>query len=150
MKALEISGIPQIGLGTFGRTGEEGLSAILFALEIGYRHLDTAQTYDTEAVVGRAVAASGLPRAQVFVTTKVTDANLARKDFMPSLRRSLDTMRLDQVDLTLIHWPSPRDAVPLADYVRGAAASLETQEGAVLLAGNVDFPESPAHRETGG
>ena len=65
------NGIPALGLGTWGRTGDEGLKAILSAMEIGYRHIDTAQTYKTEANVGEAIRRSGLPRSEVFVTTKV-------------------------------------------------------------------------------
>ena len=77
------------------------------ALEIGYRHIDTAQTYDTEANVGEAIRRSGLPRAEVFVTTKVADVKLARDGFPAELRAEpRHASRVDQVDLTLIHWPS--------------------------------------------
>jgi 2,5-diketo-D-gluconate reductase B len=135
---MQVSSIPQMGLGTFGRTGEEGVRAILLALELGYRHFDTAQTYDTEAVVGRAVAESGLPRSEVFITTKVSDANLATKDFMPSLRLSLENLRVEQVDLTLIHWPSPRDQVPLAEYMTSLAEAKAS--GLTRLIGVSNFP----------
>jgi 2,5-diketo-D-gluconate reductase B len=112
--------IPRLGLGTYGRTGEAGLAAILDALEFGYRHLDTAQSYGTEAVIGEALGRSGL-RAEVFITTKVADTNLAKQLFMPSLHDSLRRLGVDQVDLTLIHWPSYRDAVPFGDYMRSLA-----------------------------
>jgi 2,5-diketo-D-gluconate reductase B len=133
-----VNGIPQMGLGTYGRTGEAGLRAILTALELGYRHLDTAQTYDTEEVVGRAVAECGLPRSDIFITTKVADINLATKDFMPSLRRSLENLRVDRIDLTLIHWPSAGDAVPLADYMGSLAEAKAT--GMTRLIGVSNFP----------
>ena len=117
--------IPRLGLGTFGRTGEDGQRAIETALELGYRHLDTAQTYDTEENVGRAIDASRLPRAELFVTTKIADFNLARDRLLPSLRESLDRLALDQADLTLIHWPSHRDAVPFAEYMEELARARE-------------------------
>ena len=74
--------IPRLGLGTYGRTGEAGTAAMLKAIEIGYRHLDTAQSYDTERQVGEAVRRSGLPRVEVFVTTKVADTHLDKAQFM--------------------------------------------------------------------
>lgn len=113
--------IPRMGLGTWLRTGEDGFRAIMDGIEIGYRHLDTAQSYGTEENVGRAVRESGLPRDDLFVVTKVADTNLSHERFLPSLRRSLDTLRLDRIDLTLIHWPSHRDAVPFADYMTALA-----------------------------
>ena len=81
------SPIPQLGLGTYGRTGDAGMAAILTAIEVGYRHIDTAQTYDTEANVGEAMRRSGLPREEFFVTTKVADTNLDRGRFGPSVER---------------------------------------------------------------
>jgi 2,5-diketo-D-gluconate reductase B len=109
--------IPKLGLGTYGRTGDEGTAAILTAIEVGYRHIDTAQSYDTEAQVGAAIRRSGLPRGDFFVTTKVADTRLAKGDFLPSVRRSLDELGMDRVDLLLIHWPSHHDAVPFEDYM---------------------------------
>jgi len=109
--------IPPLGLGTFGRTGDAGIAAIETALEIGYRHLDTAQSYDTEKTVGEAVRRSGLARDEVFITTKVADTNFAPADFMPSVRKSLDTIGVDQVDLLLIHWPVPEETVPFESYM---------------------------------
>lgn len=108
---------PAMGLGTWGRTGDDGLAAILQAIEIGYRHFDTAQTYGTEKNVGEAVRRSGLSRNDVFVTTKVADTNLRQKDFLPSVRRSLETIGVDRVDLLLIHWPAFEDEVPFEEYV---------------------------------
>ena len=117
----QIGSIPQIGLGTWLRTGEDGLRAILSGLELGYRHLDTAQSYDTEENVGRAVRECGLPREDLFVVTKIGDANLVRPRFLASLRESLDRMRLDYLDLTLIHWPAYRDEVRFEDYMASLA-----------------------------
>lgn len=115
------SDIPQMGFGTYGRRDNDGVSAILSALETGYRHLDTAQDYENEREVGEAVAKSGLARDAVFVTTKIAPRHYAKGKLLPSLRESLDRLSLDQVDLTLLHWPSPKDEVPLGDYVEQLA-----------------------------
>lgn len=109
--------IPRIGFGTYGRLGEAGVSAILAALEAGYRHLDTAQTYGSEAFVGEAVRRSRLKRDDVFITTKISSENLDEGRLVPSLRRSLDQIGLDHVDLCLIHWPAPNGRIPLATYM---------------------------------
>ncbi|WP_267551902.1 aldo/keto reductase [Rhizobium rhizogenes] len=109
--------IPKIGFGTYGRVGGAGTAAILAALETGYRHLDTAQTYGSEASVGEAVRRSGLTRDQVFITTKISSENLAEGKLIPSLRRSLGEIGVDQVDLCLIHWPAPNGRIPLATYM---------------------------------
>lgn len=98
-------GIPPMGFGTFGRTGDDGIAAILVALETGYRHIDTAQSYDTEYECGEALRRSGLPRNEVFVTTKVTGANCTREKLVASLERSRETLGVETIDLALIHWP---------------------------------------------
>ena len=113
--------IPAMGFGTYARTGEAGIAAMLIALETGYRHLDTAQDYGTEKEVGEAIGRSGLNRSEVFVTTKIATGNLGAGALIPSLRESLDNLQLDQLDLTLIHWPSPNNAVPLPVYIEQLA-----------------------------
>ena len=113
--------IPRMGFGTYGRKGAAGIDAMLVALETGYRHLDTAQDYGTEAEVGQSIRGSGLERAEVFVTTKIATGNLGADALVPSLRRSLDHLQVDQLDLTLIHWPSPNNAVPLPVYIEQLA-----------------------------
>lgn len=114
-------GIPAMGFGTYGRTGEAGISAMLVALETGYRHLDTAQDYGTEKEVGETLKRSGLKRDEVFVTTKINTANFDKGALVPSLRKSLDNLQLDRLDLTLIHWPSPNGKVPLPVYIEQLA-----------------------------
>ena len=136
--------IPQLGLGTFGRTGEAGVEAILKAIEIGYRHLDTAQTYDTEKQVGEAMRRSGLRRSELFVTTKVADTMLDKSKFMPSVEKSLATIGVDQVDLLLIHWPSQNDQVPFADYMLGLAEAKA--RGFARLIGVSNFPIADLER----
>jgi 2,5-diketo-D-gluconate reductase B len=132
------SPIPQLGLGTFGRTGDAGIRAILSAIEIGYRHIDTAQSYDTESSVGEAIRRSGLPRSDFFVTTKVADTNLSKADFLPSVEKSLETIGTDQVDLLLIHWPSQNDEVPFDDYMLALAEAR--QRGWTRHIGVSNFP----------
>ncbi len=116
----ERNGIPMIGFGTSG-LGAKAHESIGIALEVGYRHLDTAQSYGTEDVIGRVLKEAGTPRDAVFLTTKIADSNLGKDRFMPSLRQSLDRLGVDHVDLLLIHWPSHRDAVPFADYMEALA-----------------------------
>ena len=113
--------MPRLGFGTYGRGGAEGLEAILAALEIGYRHLDTAQTYDTEREVGEALRRSGLPRSEVFVTTKVAEENLGSGQVVPSLERSLEALGLDRVDLALIHWPARKGGPAMGTYLHQIA-----------------------------
>ena len=118
--------IPPLGLGTFGRTGAVGIEAMLTAIEIGYRHIDTAQSYDTESSVGAAIRRSGLARDSFFVTTKIADTNLDRSRFGPSLERSLATLGIGPVDLLLIHWPSEKEAVPLEHYLTACRTEGKT------------------------
>ena len=100
--------IPRLGLGVF-RSGRGGQTrdAVLWALEAGYRHIDTARIYGNEADVGRAVRESGLPRDEIFVTTKLFNDDHGRDRAREALERSLDRLGLDAVDLYLIHWPVP-------------------------------------------
>lgn len=109
--------MPRIGFGTYGRWKAEGIEAMLYALETGYRHLDTAQTYDTETEVGTALSRSGLNRADVFLTTKISTENYGKGQLIPSLEDSLNRLGVNQVDLTLLHWPSPNGTQPLAEYL---------------------------------
>jgi len=95
--------IPQLGFGVWQISEEQVVPAVLKALEVGYRHIDTAMIYGNEAGVGRAVRESGLPREEIFVTTKLwnTDHERARE----ALEESLERLGFDYVDLYLIHWP---------------------------------------------
>lgn len=117
--------MPTLGFGTFGRVGEDGIEAIRFALECGYRHLDTAQSYENESEVGTAVRRSGLDRGEIFVTTKVGASHFSPGRLIPSLEASLHKLQLDTVDLTLIHWPSPNGEVPLAVYLEQLVEAKE-------------------------
>ena len=130
--------IPQLGLGTYGRTGDAGVASLLQAIEIGYRHIDTAQSYDTERQVGEALRRSAKPRDEFFITTKVADTRLDQAQFMPSVRRSLDEIGVDRVDLLLIHWPSQNDRVPFEDYMLALAEAKA--KGYARLIGVSNFP----------
>jgi 2,5-diketo-D-gluconate reductase A len=101
------SSIPQLGLGVWAVDASDTERVVLEALEIGYRHIDTAAAYGNEDGVGRAVAASGLPRDEIFVTTKLPNHEHGTDVVRDSFRSSLDRLGLDYVDLYLIHWPVP-------------------------------------------
>jgi 2,5-diketo-D-gluconate reductase B len=101
--------IPALGLGTWELTGSECRRAVQEALGLGYRHIDTAQAYGNEAEIGDALASAGVDRAEVFLTTKVWNLNLARHRVSASVENSLAKLRTDYVDLLLIHWPVEMD-----------------------------------------
>lgn len=130
-------GIPQMGFGTYGRRGEDGIGAILSALETGYRHIDTAQDYGTEAEVGEAIRRAGIARDAVFVTTKVATGNLGPGRVIPSIEDSLKTTGLDVLDLTLIHWPAPNGAIAPEVYLEQLAQAQE--RGLTRLIGVSNF-----------
>ncbi|AVY96219.1 2,5-didehydrogluconate reductase DkgB [Lelliottia sp. WB101] len=107
--------IPAFGLGTFRLKDDIVIASVKTALELGYRTVDTAQIYGNEAAVGQAIEESGLPREELFITTKIWTENLSKDKLIPSLKESLEKLRTDYVDLTLIHWPSPGDAVSVEE-----------------------------------
>lgn len=109
--------IPQIGFGTWRRDGDAATECVLWALEAGYRHIDTAEGYGNEAAVGRALARSGLPRDAYFLTTKVAPDHLGPGQVLPHARASLDRLGVGQVDLLLVHWPSVGDRFAMEDYL---------------------------------
>lgn len=98
--------LPALGFGTAGLLGDACVAAVVDALEIGYRHIDTARMYRNETEVGRALAQSGLPRSEVFVTTKIVGADLAGDQVGPATEESRQRLGVDQIDLLLIHGPS--------------------------------------------
>ena len=108
MDHLKTQGIsmPKLGLGTFRMQGDACRAAIESALSIGYRHIDTAEMYANEEPIGSAIASSGVPRGELHVTTKVWHENLAPDAIRRAFDASLKKLRLDHVDLYLVHWPS--------------------------------------------
>ncbi|MDF3933968.1 2,5-didehydrogluconate reductase DkgB [Pseudomonas citronellolis] len=113
--------IPALGLGTFRLKDQVVIDSVSTALELGYRAIDTAQIYGNEAEVGQALAASGVARGELYLTTKIWTENLSRDTLIPSLEDSLRKLRSDYVDLLLIHWPSPGGLVPVAEYMQALA-----------------------------
>ncbi len=99
--------IPQIGLGTYKMAGEDTYNSVRYALDLGYRHIDTAQMYGNEAEVGRALADSAVAREDIFLTTKLDNPNHLPEDVQRSFAESLTRLGTDYVDLFLIHWPLP-------------------------------------------
>ncbi|ANI29540.1 2,5-diketo-D-gluconic acid reductase [Yersinia entomophaga] len=109
--------IPAFGLGTFRLQDQVVIDSVSTALKLGYRAIDTAQIYENEAAVGQAIAESGVKREELFITTKIWIANLSTEKLIPTLRESLQKLKTDYVDLTLIHWPSPKNEVPVAEFM---------------------------------
>lgn len=96
------SSMPQLGAGTFRLKDDVAYNSVKDALEVGYRHIDTAQIYENEEAVGRALKDSGISRGELFVTTKVWNNKLNSKDFLPSVKESLEKLQVSYVDLLLI------------------------------------------------
>jgi diketogulonate reductase-like aldo/keto reductase len=111
--------IPALGFGTSPMTGSMAASEMVAALKAGYRHIDTARKYGTEQVVGEGMRASGVPRKDIFLTTKVSHENLHAADFARSVDASLTALGTDYVDLLLVHWPNPE--IPLAETMPALA-----------------------------
>jgi 2,5-diketo-D-gluconate reductase B len=121
MQFVEAKGakIPAIGLGTWELRGRTCARLVEQALRLGYRHIDTAQIYENEREVGDALRASGVPRNEVFVTTKVWTNHFAPHELERSTKESLVKLRVAEVDLLLLHWPNPR--VPLSETLDALA-----------------------------
>ncbi len=99
--------VPAVGLGTWRMDDRTARSTVETALEMGYRHVDTAQLYGNEGGVGRAIAAADVPRGDVFVTTKINPWNRHYDSMVASVEESLQALGVDEIDLLLIHWPNP-------------------------------------------
>ena len=116
MTEAMIGPMPQIGFGTWKRDGDEAQRTVLWALEAGYRSIDTAEAYGNETEVGRAIAGS-LPRDEIFLTTKVSPEHLGPGQVRPHVEASRDRLGVGHVDLLLIHWPAIDDAFAIEDYL---------------------------------
>jgi 2,5-diketo-D-gluconate reductase B len=137
MQTIEARGarIPLIGLGTWDLRGKACARAVEEALGLGYRHIDTAAMYRNEEEVGQGLRAASVKRDDVFITTKVWSSNLRAGDFERSARDSLKNLKLDSVDLLLIHWPN--SSVPLKETV-GALCKMK-REGVARHIGVSNF-----------
>lgn len=124
----DVNGIPILGYGTYPLTGPECTACVEMALDAGFRHIDTAQMYGNEADVGRALAATRLPREELFIATKIDRANTTKVRFASSLDESLKALRVSSVDLLLIHWPPAEGDFDAAiDALCAAQASGKTR-----------------------
>jgi len=126
--------IPTIALGT-SMLGSRSADAVCAALQAGYRHIDTAWKYGTERGVGDGMRASGVPRSEIFLTTKVSHEYLRADDFERCTNESLRTLGVEYVDLLLIHWPNPK--IPLAETI-GALTKMK-REGLTRHIGVANF-----------
>jgi 2,5-diketo-D-gluconate reductase B len=126
MQYIGVKGVkvPALGFGTWGLSGRSAYDATREALELGYRHIDTAQIYGNEAEIGRAIRESGIARDDIFLTTKIAPNNLRATAAKRSHEESLKRLGLDQVDLLLIHWPNPAiklgETLPALSELRAA------------------------------
>ncbi|MGO1770172.1 MAG: aldo/keto reductase [Microbacterium sp.] len=117
--------IPQLGFGVFQVPPEETRDAVLAAFDVGYRHIDTAQMYGNEQGVGDALAASGLARDEVFITSKLNNPFHRRDDALRAADESLAKLGVERMDLFLIHWPLPTTDV---DYLETWKAMIEIRD----------------------
>ncbi|HEY9308963.1 MAG TPA: aldo/keto reductase [Microbacterium sp.] len=129
---------PELGLGTYNLRGEEGIEAMVAAIDSGYRLLDTAVNYENEREVGEAVRRSGVDREKLLVTSKIPGRHHGRQEAMDSIKGSLDVLGLDRIDLHLIHWPNPS----VGRYVETWRGMIEARDrGLVRSIGVSNFTE---------
>jgi 2,5-diketo-D-gluconate reductase A len=134
--------IPQLGYGVFQVPPKETEEVVARALDAGYRHIDTAAAYRNEGPVGQAIHASGIPRGEIFVTTKCWNEDHGHDKAKHAFKQSLERLELEHIDLYLIHWPVPAHDL----YVETWQAFIELQaEGLVRAIGVSNF--QPAHLE---
>lgn len=134
--------IPQLGFGVFQVPPKETEEVVAQALQAGYRHLDTAAAYKNEGAVGQAIHASGIPRSEIFVTTKCFNDDHGKEEAKRAFKASLERLELEHIDLYLIHWPVPSHDL----YVETWQAFIELQaEGLVRAIGVSNF--QPEHLE---
>ena len=127
--------IPALGFGTYKLSGNECVDAVRDAIEVGYRHIDTAVMYGNEAETGEGMRQSGVPRHDLFVTTKLWPDSLTPDSIRETVSGSLTYLKTDYIDLLLIHWPNPR--IPLEDSL-GTMDKLR-QEGKIRFLGVSNF-----------
>ena len=151
VQLLDGTSIPQLGFGVFLVPPTDTERTVLAAFEAGYRHIDTAQMYDNEAGVGAAIKASGIPRDELYITTKLSNAFHRPDDARRSFDESLVRLGLDRIDLFLIHWPLP--TLYDGDYVSTWATLTElVGDGRLTSVGVSNFEPDHLHRiveETG-
>jgi len=112
-----IGPIPQIGYGTWNRDGQAAYDGVKAALEIGYRHIDTAEGYNNEEFVGKAIVDSGIARRDIFLATKVSPESFAPGQIMSHVEASLEKLQTPQVDMLYLHYPAIDDEYDIEDYM---------------------------------
>jgi 2,5-diketo-D-gluconate reductase B len=137
-ETVEVQGtrIPVLGFGTWLITGPEASEAVRDALEIGYRQIDTARAYENEREVGQGIEDSGVPREQIFLTSKVPHDEATADEVERDCEQSLERLGVDQLDLLLLHWPSPD--VPLEETLKAMTALRD--DGRIRNLGVSNFP----------
>jgi 2,5-diketo-D-gluconate reductase B len=135
---VEVAGtrVPALGYGTWLVTGEDATEGVRDALEIGYRQIDTARAYDNEREVGRGIADSGVPRDEIFLTTKVPYDEATADEVRRDAEESLERLGVDRLDLLLLHWPNPD--VPLEETI--GALNQVREDGLTTQIGVSNFP----------
>ncbi|MCK1303763.1 aldo/keto reductase [Bradyrhizobium sp. 24] len=128
--------MPRIGLGTWKLEGDAAMSAVLAALEAGYEHIDTASRYGNEEAIGKAIARGGVARSQLFLTSKVWWTDLEPERVLASVKRSVESLDCEYLDLLLVHWPNPE-----VDLKKTLAAMAEAKAmGVIRNIGLSNFP----------
>ncbi|MDR6891779.1 aldo/keto reductase [Falsarthrobacter nasiphocae] len=143
LKFSDSRSIPQLGFGVWQVEDDGAEAAVTKALEVGYRHIDTAKVYENEAGVGRAVAASSIPREELFITTKLWNADQGYEAAIAALEASLERLGLEYVDLYLIHWLQPKQGL----YVETWKALIELQKRGLVKSIGVSNFTADALRE---
>ena len=139
--------IPAFGVGTFRLSGQTVIDSIKTALDVGYRAVDTAQIYGNEAEVGQAIGESHIHRNDLFITTKIWTEHYRADKLIPSLKDSLQKLRTDAVNLTLIHWPAPRKGIDIAESMQALlhAKQLGLTEQIGVSNFNIELTQQAIH-----
>lgn len=137
MEHVSVQGaeVPAIGLGTWGLEGEQCRETVETALELGYRHIDTAQAYGNERAVGEAIRDAGVDREDIFLTTKIQPGHAGDGDFQHAVEESLERLDTAYLDLVLLHWPNM--LTPFSETARAMADVLD--DGAARHVGVSNF-----------
>jgi len=141
MKNIDLQGhqMPVLGFGTWKLNGPEAAKAVDFALNNGYRHIDTAQIYENEADVGEGLQKSGVPRDQIFLTTKIWRNHFSAGTVAESVDESLKKLKTDYVDLLLVHWPFPE--TPVAAMVEAVMKAQDSGKAKLIGVSNFNIEQ---------
>ena len=144
METTTVQGVelPKVGLGTWRLTGRDCRQAVERALELGYRHVDTAEAYGNEREIGAAIEAADVDRDELFVTTKVWTANAGYEPAYSAIEASLERLGLEYVDMVLLHWPNP--LVDIGETTRAFRDAME--DGLIEHAGVSNFSKRQLRR----